>query len=555
MFDLHFPYWPEDTPREIVFPRTSLNFNLDVSATRYPDKQAIIYYDSPISYSELKRQADALSAWLQQDCGVKKGDRVLLYMQNSPQFVIGYYGILGAGAVVVPVNPMNLTAELEHYLEDSGASTALVGQELFRNIQPLIGTRELKHVLLACYSDYLTEPTDLPLPEVVSAARNEVNAEGVTAWHSIMEPGSGRTPSPMDTGPDDLALIPYTSGSTGKPKGCMHTHGSVMATAWGGSLWNVMLPDHTCLCTLPYFHVTGMQSSMNGPIAVGATMVIMSRWDRNTAAELIQRYRVTHWRNITTMVVDFINNPQLGEYDISSLSAIGGGGAAVPAAVEKKLKDITGLSYVEGYGMSETIAQTHVNPPQRPKAQCLGIPTFNTDARILEPGTTRELAVHEVGEICMSGPQIMRGYWNNPEATEEAFIELDGKRFLRSGDLGYYDEEGYFFMVDRLKRMINASGFKVWPSEVESMLYAHPDIQEVCVIASPDAKRGETVKAVVVLRPESRGKVTEQAIMDWAREQMAAYKCPKKVEFVEALPRSGTGKLLWRELQEAERGS
>lgn len=553
MFDRHFAHWPEDTPHQIVFPRTSLGYNLTVSATRFPDKTAIIYYDSRISYAELKRQADALSAWLQQDCGVGKGDRVLLYMQNSPQFVIGYYGILGAGAVVVPVNPMNLAGELAHYVEDSGASTALVSQELFRNVEPLLKRNGLQHVLLASYSDYLTEPTAMKLPEVVSAPRAEIHAPGLTPWYSIMEPGTERSLTPVAISPDDLALIPYTSGSTGKPKGCMHTHGSVMATAWGGMLWNVMLPDHTCLCTLPYFHVTGMQSSMNSPIAVGATMAIMSRWDRNTAAELIQRYRITHWRNITTMVVDFINNPDLGKYDISSLIAIGGGGAAVPAAVEKKLKDLTGLSYIEGYGMSETIAQTHVNPPHRPKAQCLGIPTFNTDARVLEPGTIRELGVGEVGEICMSGPQIMRGYWNNTEATEEAFVELEGKRFLRSGDLGYYDDDGYFFMVDRLKRMINASGFKVWPSEVESMLYAHPDIQEVCVIASPDEKRGETVKAVVVLRPESRGKVNEQDIMDWAREQMAAYKCPKKVEFVEALPRSGTGKLLWRELQEAER--
>ncbi|MCC5859448.1 MAG: long-chain fatty acid--CoA ligase [Ectothiorhodospiraceae bacterium] len=555
MFDRHFAHWPNDLPKAIRFPRTSLGYNLQVSATRFPDKTAIIYYDSRITYAELKRQVDALSAWLQQECGVGKGDRVLLYMQNAPQFVIGYYGILGAGAVVVPVNPMNLRGELEHYLDDTGAGTALVSQELFDNIRPLLGTRGLEHVLLACYSDYLTEPTDLKLPDVVSAPRMEVNAEGVTLWQSIMASGAERPLTPVAVGPDDLALIPYTSGSTGKPKGCMHTHGSVMATAWGGSLWNVMLPDHTCLSTLPYFHVTGMQSSMNGPIAVGATMAIMSRWDRVTAAELIQRYRVTHWRNITTMVVDFISNPELGKYDISSLIAIGGGGAAVPAAVEKKLKDLTGLSYVEGYGMSETIAQTHVNPPQRPKAQCLGIPTFDTDARVLEPGTTKELGVGEVGEICMSGPQIMQGYWNNRKATEEVFVELDGKRFLRSGDLGYYDEEGYFFMVDRLKRMINASGFKVWPSEVESMLYAHPDIQEVCVIASPDEKRGETVKAVVVLRPEARGKVSEQEIMDWARGQMAAYKCPRKVAFVEKLPRSGTGKLLWRELQEAERHS
>ncbi len=552
MSDRHFAHWPEDTPRVITFPRTSIHYNLEVSATRFPEKPAIIYYDSKLGYGELKRQADALSGWLQAK-GVSKGDRVLLYMQNSPQFVIGYYGILGAGAAVVPVNPMNLKAELEHYVEDSGAAVAIAGQELYPNIEGLIGNSGLKHVLVGAYSDYISQETDLTLPEVVQAPRRDLRGNGTELWAEIMEPGAALPVTPVEVQPDDLALIPYTSGSTGKPKGCMHTHGSVMATLWGGMLWNVMLPDHVCLCTLPYFHVTGMQSSMNSPIAVGATMAIMSRWDRDVAAELIQRYQITHWRNITTMVVDFISNPNLSSYDISSLVAIGGGGAAVPAAVEKKLKDLTGLSYIEGYGMSETIAQTHVNPPHRPKPQCLGIPVFNVDARVLEPGTTNELPPNEVGEICMHGPQIMQGYWNNPEATAEAFVEIDGKRFLRSGDLGYVDDEGYYFMVDRLKRMINASGFKVWPSEVESMLYAHPDIQEVCVIASPDVKRGETVKAVIVLRPEAKGRITEQDIMDWAREQMAAYKCPKKIQFTDRLPRSGTGKLLWRELQEAER--
>src|SRR5690606_28456481 len=340
------------------------------------------------------------------------------------------------------------------------------------------------------------------------------------------------------------------SGTTGAPKGCMHTHYSLMATIVQGVRWNPLTDQSTTLATLPFFHVTGLQASMNGPIYSGGTSVIMTRWDRKVAAELIQRYRISSWRNISTMVIDFLSDPDIRNYDLSSLVAIGGGGAAMPAAVEEKLFELTGLRYLEGYGLSETMAGTHINPPDAPKAQCLGIPVFDVDSRVIDVETGRECGVGEVGEIITHAPQVFQGYWNRPEETAAAFIEHDGKRFFRTGDLGYYDEDGYFFLVDRVKRMINASGFKVWPSEVESLLYRHPAILEACVIAAPDARRGETVKAVVVLREGAQ--LTAEELVAWCREQMTAYKVPTQVEFVEALPKSPTGKLLWRELQERE---
>src|SRR5947209_11991424 len=224
----------------------------------------------------------------------------------------------------------------------------------------------------------------------------------------------------------------------------------------------------------------------------------------------------------------------------------------MPEAVARRLEEVIGLPYVEGYGLSETMAPTHINPPHRPKRQCGGIPIFNTDARVLDPDSLAELGAGEVGEIVVHGPQLFKGYWRQDEATRQAFVEHDGKRFFRTGDLGYYDDEGYFFITDRLKRMINASGFKVWPAEVEASLYAHPDIQEACVIGTLDRYRGETVKAVVVLKKDSKGKVSGQEISDWARERMAAFKVPRVVEFVEELPKTATGKILWRKLQEEE---
>ncbi|KAF0806214.1 long-chain-fatty-acid--CoA ligase [Alcanivorax xiamenensis] len=550
MFDRHFAVWPENLPHHLTIPETSLCTNLDVSALRYPEKPAIIYYDHTITYRELKRQVDALAGYLQ-SLGVDKGDRVLLYMQNAPQFIIGYYAILRANAIVVPINPMNRTAELEHYLEDTQATVTLAAQEVFANIAPLIGTRELRHVIVASYSDYIDPQTDLDLPAEVRAPAQPLQTEGAIAWRDAIE--AGKTPGELLVGPDDLAVFPYSSGTTGAPKGCMHTHRSVMATCVHGVAWRSGGgSEGIILSTLPYFHVTGMQGAMNGPIYTGACIVLMTRWDRRTAATLIQRYQVTSWTNIVTMAIDLLSDPEVESFDLSSLQNIGGGGAAMPEAVSDKLFKLTGLRYIEGYGLSETIAATHINPAEKPKKQCLGIPVFDVDSRVIDQDTGKELGVGEVGEIISHGPQIFQGYWNRPEETEKAFIELDGKRFFRTGDMGYYDEEGYFFIVDRVKRMINASGFKVWPAEVESLMYRHPAIQECCIISAPHERRGETVKACVVLNAKDKDNVSEDDIITWCKNEMAAYKVPRIVEFRDELPRSPTGKVMWRALQEQE---
>jgi fatty-acyl-CoA synthase len=547
----HLKFWPDKMPLTLVYPETSLYYNLEVTAVRYPAKPAAIFYGSSLSYSELKREVDALAGFLQLHCGVKRGDRVLLYMQNCPQFVIGYYAILRADAMVVPVNPMNLTTELAHYVEDSDARVALIGQELYPQALPHLAPGKLGQIVVAAYSDYADKNTDLKVPDVVAAPRQALSGAGVTLWSDAL--AAACTPGPHLAGPDDYCVMPYTSGTTGQPKGCIHTHRTVMNTTLGGSLWFGVIPDGVVLGSLPMFHVTAMQGSLNQAILWGATVVHTLRWDRDTAGELIQRYRVSSWTSISTMAIDFLANPNVEKYDLSSLKRIGGGGAAMPAAVAQKLLDLTGLGYVEGYGLSETIAPTHINPPQRPRQQCLGIPIFGTDSRIVNPETLEELGPREVGEIISHGGQIFKGYWKNPEATAQAFIELDGKQFFRTGDLAYYDEDGYFFMVDRLKRMINASGYKVWPAEVESLMYNHPDIQEACVIGTQDAHRGETVKACVVLKAASRGKVSEEQIIEWCKKNMAAYKYPRVVEFMESLPKSGTGKVQWRALQDREK--
>jgi fatty-acyl-CoA synthase len=549
MSNAHFKFWPAHATHHLIAPATNLFYNAEVSARRYPDKPFLIYYDTQVSFSAFHNEAERVAGFLEQKCAVRKGDRVLLLMQNSPQFIISYYGILRANAVVVPLNPMNLTQEILRYAKDAGAVTMLVSQELYPRVAPLLASGDLKYVIVAAYSDYLQAPTTLTVPDFISAPRVDMRAPGLSLWKDVL--AADLKPGPLTAGPDDLCVMPYTSGTTGQPKGCMHTHRTVMHTTVASMQWFALQPEMTLLAVAPMFHVTGMQGGMNGPLFIGNTMVLLPRWDRDVAAQCVERYQVASWTAIPTMIQDFFLNPNIDKYDLSSIRRLSGGGAAMPAAVAQRLAKV-GITYVEGYGLTETIAATHINPADHPKQQCLGIPIFDVDSRVIDPATLRELAPGEVGEIIMHGPQVFLGYWKKPEDTAQVFLELDGKKFFRSGDLGRMDEDGYFFIVDRLKRMINASGFKVWPTEIESLMYQHPAVQEACVIGAKDAHRGETVKAVIVLRPEWRGKIEGQAIIDWCRENMAAYKVPRLIEFIDALPKSGSGKIMWRELQERE---
>ncbi len=542
---MNLSHWPQGLPRHLELPQTSLCYNLEVSAHRYPQRTALHYYGGSLSYAALQQHVEAMAGYLQRCCGVQRGDRVALYLQNSAQFIIAMYAILRADAVVVPVNTMNMQQEVAHIVRDSGSRVAIFGQELAANVSPLLGV-DLDHALVATYSDYIDPATDLPLPDVVCAARIEV--AGAQAWRDAL--AEAHLPSAASAGADDLAVVPYTSGTTGTPKGCLHTHRSVMHTALAGSEWCMTSKDSVVLAALPMFHVTGMQNCVNTPLYNGCTVLIMTRWDKRCAAMLIERHRATAWTAIPTMLFDFLNQPDLDSRDLSSLRMLTGGGAAMPKAVAERIRALWGIDYVEGYGLSETMAPTHINPVHRPKPQCLGLPIFDTTAIVVDPGTLEELPAGSVGEILVDGPQVFGGYHGNAEATSQAFVEVQGRRYFRTGDLGYVDDEGYFFMVDRLKRMINASGYKVWPAEVEAFLYAHPAVLEACVVGYRDAHRGESVKAILVRRPGHALEADE--LIEWARGQMAAYKVPHAVEFLDVLPKSATGKVQWRALQEKE---
>ena len=538
----HFGVWPKGQPFSLSPADHSVFDNLVLAANRAPDRTAIWYYGQALSYRALLDQVRWLAGYLTHVAGIGPNDRVALYLQNAPQFVIAYYAVLAANAVIVPVNPMSRRAELGHILGDSGARAVVFGEELGAVLSGVAGDFQPSALISARYRDYAEPGDSFEFPaEFTSPAPSSIG----TQWRDALATES--PPPEHDRRPDDWCIIPYSSGTTGLPKGCLHTHASVQATIRAYHGWVGFAEGSRALATLPFCHVTGMQHSMNLPIMTGSTIYLTSRWNARLAARLIADERIEHWRSITTMMIDFLSLQGIEQMDFSSLRSIGGGGAQMPHSVAHRMADLIGLDFIEAYGLSETIAPTHMNPPEAAKKQCLGIPIYGVDSRIIDPQTRAELGPNETGEIVSHGPQVFLGYWNRPEESEAAFTRIDGKRFLRTGDIGYYDEDGYFFFTDRLKRMVNVSGLKVWPAEVEAILHGHPDIAEACIVGDPDSRTGETVRAVIVPRA-GQGDLSFPVLTEWCRQNMAPYKVPKKFEFRDSLPRSGSGKVLWKDL-------
>lgn len=535
-------YWPPHKPKTLTVPHTGLMHNLKVTAERYPLKTAIWFYGRSISYRELREQAERLAGHFESQ-GVQKGDRIVIWMQNSPAWVVAAFAAWHLGAVVIPLAPMLQAREFGFFLQDAGVRIGVVGAELYEKAK----AGGLGHAVVANImhgTDF--ETAGVPIPDGLNLDP-ALQPGDITLEDALQHaPAHG-----ADVTADDLCVMPYTSGTTGLPKGCMHTHGSVQANVFGAGVWVQGTVEDVFLATMPFFHVTGFVNSMLTPLTSGGKIVAMARWDRETARKLMRDQHVTVWTNTPTMLIDMMASPTFNPADLKTIRDITGGGASLPEALGQKLLDTTGIRFIEGYGLSETMAQCHTNPKDRQKLQCMGIPLFNVDSRIVDVETGEELPPGGIGEVIVHGPQVMKGYWNRPEETEKAFVTIDGKAFLRTGDLGYMDEEGYFFFTDRLKRMVNVSGMKVWPAEVENKLHAHPAVQEACVIAVPDERTGEHARALIVMKPGHA--VTGEELESWARGQMATYKVPRDYQFVESLPRSPTGKVAWRQLQEAAR--
>jgi fatty-acyl-CoA synthase len=436
----HYAFWPKRLPHSITPPATSLWHNLQVSALRYPDKAALVFFDRSMTYAQLLQKAEQLALFFI-GLGVQKGDRVVVCMQNCPQLIISHFAALRLDAVVVPVNPMNRAQELQHYITDPdtrvAVTTADLAAEWATASNALPADKRLQHLVVTHFADMFGDEAQNDMPPawrdwlLTQHPLPAVQGAQVHAWaNAVTDAARAASLPPVAAAPHDLAVLPYTSGTTGLPKGCMHTHGSIMHNAMGSGLWVGSTPQAVSLCAVPMFHITGMVSVMQACIYGSGTLVIMPRWDRELAGRLISRHKVTHWANIPTMVIDLLASPSFEQYDLSSLVSIGGGGAAMPQAVAQRLWEQFGLRYAEGYGLTETAAPSHQNPPDATKQQCLGVPYIGCDARVIDPDTLQEMPQGVQGEIIMHGPMNFQGYWKNPEATAKAFIELDGKRFF-----------------------------------------------------------------------------------------------------------------------------
>jgi long-chain acyl-CoA synthetase len=527
-------------------------FDLVGTSGRGADSVCIRYQGATLTYGQVddhsSRFASALIA-----LGVKKGDRVALFMPNMPQFTIAYFGILKAGGIVVPCSPLYKAKELEFQLRDSGASVVVAasdtvrGNDLFASLEAARKSLKVK-VVTASLTEYLprVKRALAGLAGVKSVPRDDV--EG--AFGDLV----GRSPRLSDFADidplHDVAVLQYTGGTTGIAKGAMLTHANLYTNAATTSNWLPLGRDDISLGVLPYFHIYGMTAAMNAPLYSRGSMVLLPRFEVEAVMKTIEKERVTAFCGVPTMYIAVINHPRVGKFDLKTVRGCISGGAPLPAAVRDGFARLTGGTLVEGYGLTESSPVTHCNPigeGTKVKDGSIGVPFPYTEAKIVDmDDSTRELALGESGELAVRGPQVMVGYWNNQAETEN--VLRDG--WLLTGDVARMDAEGYFFIVDRKKDMIDVSGLKVYPREVEELLFTHPGIKEAAVVGMPDSYRGEVVHAYVVLKPESRGKVTEQDVVMFCRSGLASYKAPRKVTFVDELPKSLVGKVLRRRLRE-----
>ena len=527
----------------IRLPAEPLPVFLERNAERLGDKPALIFYGREISFAELDEASDRFAGWLQ-GRGLCPGDRVAIYLENCPQFAIAYMGALRAGAINVCLNPMHKAVELEHELRDSGARVLVAADQARDVVAAVRGGSPLEAVVTTSYGDYVPPSPALPVPpSFLEPARP---CPGTEDFREIVRTAP-RLGAPVARALDDTALIQYTSGTTGVPKGAELTHGNIVANC---ELLRVLIQATAAdvvLGVLPWFHITGMEVQLNMMAFTGATLVALGRFDLETVLRAIQQYRCTVTTLIATVNVAIVNDPRTRQFDLSSLRACSSGGAPVPAEIARRWEAVTGHKLIEGYGLSETTAPTHSNPLHRPKYGTVGLPLPFTDVRIvsLEDGVM-EMPPGQSGEIVVRGPMVMKGYWRRPEATAEAI--RDG--WFYTGDIGRVDEEGYFIIEERKKDMIKASGYSVFPAEVEALMYRHPAIAEVGVVGVPDPYRGEDVLAFVVLKPAARGTVTAEDIVQWCRSEMSVYKAPRQVRLVETLPKTASGKILKRSLRE-----
>lgn len=545
-------HYPPEVPHTLSYPSMPVQEYLTHAYEKFPDKVAIHFLGKDITYHELYDSSKRFANYLQ-TLGIKKGDRVSIMLPNCPQAVISFYGVLYAGGVVVMTNPLYTEREIAYQMNDSGAKAIVSLDILFPRISKVVKETKLENVIITGIKDYLPFPKNLVYPMVQKKQYGmtvKVEHRGINhLFTEIMKTAStevAKTPFDFE---EDLALLQYTGGTTGSPKGVMLTHKNLIsnATMCDSWLYKGKNGEETIMGIIPLFHVYGLTTVLILSVMQGNRMVLLPKFEPETALKTINKQKPTLFPGAPTLYIGLMNHPDIGKYDLSSIEACLSGSAPLPADVQEKFEKITGGKLVEGYGLTETSPVTHSNLlwGERVKGS-IGMPYPDTDCKIFLPGTTDPVPNGQIGEIAIKGPQVMKGYWNRPEDTAATIV--DG--WLLTGDLGYMNDEGFFFIVDRKKDMIIAGGFNIYPREIEEVLYEHEAVQECVVAGVPDAYRGETVKAYIVQKEGYN--VSEEEFNTYCREHLASFKVPRIYEFRKELPKTAVGKILRRSLVDEE---
>jgi long-chain acyl-CoA synthetase len=541
-------HYAPGVPSSVEVPLKSLTQVFDEATERAPARTAVAFYGRAITFGELRKATDGLACALA-DLGVKKGDRVALYLLNSPQFIIAYFAALKCGATVTSISPVYTSHEVRYQLQDSGARAVICQDILYDKVAKSGAALDL--VVVTNIGEYL------PALKRLFGKKAQVRAEKNLHWLQDLLKKYPATPPAVAIDPRrDLASLPYTGGTTGNPKGVMLTHYNLVAAqAMGQAAFSVAVPgEEVILAFLPFFHIYGQVVIMLNGLCQGNLLVLFTSPDTEEILAAMERYKATMFYGVPTLYEYLKDHKDTNKVDWRRLKLVLSGADTLHESTMKGWAQRTGSNIVEGYGLSETCATSHLNPPHRPRTGSFGCPIPDVQAAVMDPETLQFVPQGTTGELVLAGPNVMLGYWNRPEETARAFVEQAGTRWMRTGDIVRMDEEGYFHFYDRSKDLIKYKGYSIFAKDVEDVLYGHPQVKAAGVIGVPDASVGQRIKAIVVLQGEARGKITEDEIKTYCRQQLAEYKVPHIVEFRGELPKTDVGKVSRRELRE-ETGS
>lgn len=538
-----FNFYEKEVPKQIEYPKVPLTRFLEDSVSKFPQNTACLFFGKRLTYSELASQVSTLAGSLK-SLGVKEGSRVSIHLPNCPQFVISFYAILKLGGSVVQTNPLYVERELTHILNDSGAEAIITLDLFYPTVSKVRGKTNLKNIIVTSIKDFLPFPLSMLYPLKAHPPKIDYS-DGVRRFMELLK---GKEKIVESVGnPENMALLQYTGGTTGVSKGVVLTHFNLVANTLQVAAWvtDVKPGEEVILAAIPFFHVYGMTAAMNLGIYLGSTLLLIPKFETKQLLKSIQKYRPTIFPGVPAMYMKLNDYPGVGKYNLKSIRACISGAASLPLSVKEKFEALTGANLVEAYGLSEASPATHANPIKGlNKPGSIGIPFPDTEVRIVDIETgTRDVPSGEPGELLIRGPQVMKGYWNMEKDTEDAI--RDG--WLYTGDIAKMDKDGYFYIVDRKKEMIvTTSGFNIYPREIEEVLYTHPKIKEAAVVGIPSEKRGEAIKAFIVLKES----VTEDELKDFCKSRLTKYKIPEFIEFRDSLPKSLIGKVLKRVLLE-----